>query len=204
VAERVAEPLDHPWAALGAPPLVLAVGRLAEVKDFPTLLRAFACVRAVRPARLVILGEGREREALEALAAGLGLGPDVLLMPGYDPNPLRWMARAAVLVSSSRWEGMPGVLIEAMAAGCPVVATDCPGGSAEILEHGRLGRLVPVGDDAAMAAAILATLAAAPDREALRARAGIFGAERAVEGYLACLARVARPQAWPERAKEEA
>lgn len=205
VAARAAAPLDHPWARPGEPPLLLAVGRLVPVKGFDTLLRAFALVRRERPARLVILGEGKERANLERLAAELGLGAGELSLPGYEPNPFRWMARAAALVSSSRWEGMPGVLIEAMAVGCPVVATDCPGGSAEILGQGALGRLVPVDDAPALAAAILATLAVPPGPAALRAGSAPFAAEAAARRWLACLARVARPQgAAPFRTMEEA
>jgi len=93
------------------------------------------------------------------------------------------MARAAVFVLSSAWEGLPGVLIEAMACGCPVVSTDCPSGPAEILEHGKLGPLVPVGDDAALARAIDGVLAARPDRARLQERARAFGIE-ATDRYL--------------------
>ena len=200
---RAAAPLDHPWVAPGAPPLILAVGRLVPEKDFATLLRAFALVRAARPARLVILGEGRERAALERLAAELGLTAD-LLMPGYDPNPLRWMARAALLVSSSRWEGMPGVIIEALAVGCPVVATDCPGGSAEILGNGVWGRLAPVADPPALAEQMLAAIAE-PSPTDLMVRARAFDSEAATLRYLAFLERVARPKREsPHRTQEEA
>ena len=120
------------------------------------------------------------------LAAELGIGCDVEL-PGFAPNPLAYMARAAVFVLSSTWEGFGNVLVEALACGCPVVSTDCPSGPAEILDRGRYGRLVPVGDDAAMAEAILATLDAPPDPNVLRARGGLFSADRAVESYLVAL-----------------
>src|SRR5690606_7014711 len=113
--------------------------------DFLTLIRAFARVRATRnDARLVILGEGEQREEIERLVAELGLKPHVSL-PGFVKNPYAYMARAAVFVLSSRWEGFPNVLVEAMAVGVPVVATDCMAGPAEILENGRYGQLVPVG-----------------------------------------------------------
>ena len=176
-------PLDHPWFAPGAPPVVLAVGRLHWQKDFSTLLRAFAQVRAARPARLVVLGEGPERARLEALAGSLGSASNVAL-PGFAPNPYAWMARAAVLVLSSVTEGFGNVLCEAMACGCPVIATDCPGGPREILADGTFGRLVPVGDAAAMARAILDTLEQPSDAERLRARAACFTMDRAVERYL--------------------
>jgi glycosyltransferase involved in cell wall biosynthesis len=190
---RASESMDHPWFAPGAPPVVLSVGRLAPVKDFPVLLRAFARVRAVRDAKLIILGEGkdapetsRRRAELMALATELGVAADVQL-PGFAQNPLAYMARAAVFVLSSTWEGFGNVLVEALACGCPVVSTDCPSGPAEILDRGRYGRLVPVCDDVAMAEAILATLDAPPDPEVLRARGALFSADRAVESYLAAL-----------------
>ena len=181
---RAEAPLEHPWFSLGAPPVILGVGRLAKQKDFPTLIRAFARVRQVRPARLLILGEGEERAALERLVREEGLEKEVAL-PGFAENPYPFMKRAAVFVLSSRWEGLGNVLIEALALGRPVVATDCPSGPREILEDGRWGRLVPVGDDAALAEAILEALeagqapAGAPQRMVER-----FGLDAVVEQYL--------------------
>jgi glycosyltransferase involved in cell wall biosynthesis len=172
---------EEPWLKAGAPPVVLGVGRLRPQKDFPTLVRAFARVRRLHDARLLIVGNG-DPGPLHALAAELGVGDDVRF-PGFVQNPLPYMARAAVFVLSSAWEGLPGVLIEAMACGCPVVSTDCPSGPAEILEHGRLGPLVPVGDDAALARAIDGVLAARPDRARLQERARAFGIE-ATDRYL--------------------
>ena len=182
---------DHPWFARGGPPVLLAVGRLSVEKDFPTLLRAFAQVRALRSARLVILGEGEERTKLEALARELGVAADVAL-PGFVLNPFLYMARAAVLVLSSVYEGLPSVLIEAMACGCPVVSTDCPSGPAEILEGGRYGALVPVGNIEAMAKAICTALDGAHDLERLKTRAAEFSLERAADQYLAVLCRTER------------
>ena len=190
LVQKAKLPLDHPWFAPGSPPVILAAGRLSTQKDFPTLLKAFARVRAVRPARLVILGEGKKRHQLQALARQLGISADVAL-PGFVDNPFAWMARAAVFALSSAWEGLPGVLIEALACGCPTVSTDCPGGAAEILANGRYGRLVPVGDDPALANAILATLDAAPAPELLRKRAAQFSIEQAVDQYLNVLTTVA-------------
>jgi glycosyltransferase involved in cell wall biosynthesis len=184
--EKMRVALDHPWFAPGSPPVLLAVGRFTAQKDFPTLLRAFARVRRMRPARLVILGEGRERTRLEALVRELGVAADVAL-PGFVINPLPYMKRAAVLVLSSVYEGLPGVLIEAMACGCPVVSTDCPSGPAEILDRGAYGKLVPVGDDTALAEAILATLEAPPDRNRLRARAALFSEDDKIDQYLQVL-----------------
>ncbi|MGE0822388.1 MAG: glycosyltransferase [Candidatus Binatia bacterium] len=176
-------PPPHPWFQDGNPPVILAAGRLEAQKDFSTLLAAFARVRAVRAARLVILGEGKERARLAALARNLGVAADVAF-PGFVDNPFPYMAQAAVFVLSSTHEGLPGVLIQAMACGCPVVSTDCPSGPREVLAEGRIAPLVPVGDVSALAGAILATLQAPPSRETLRAHATQFSAERAVSQYL--------------------
>ena len=151
--ELASEPLDHPWLGSGMPPVVLAVGRLTPQKDFATLIRAVAAVRAERPCRLLVLGEGEQRASLEALVADLGMEEDVS-MPGFVPNPYPYFRAAAMLALSSRFEGLPTVLLEAVCLGVPVVATDCPSGPSEILDGGRHGRLVPVGDAAALAAAI--------------------------------------------------
>lgn len=147
---------NHPWFAPGQPPVILGVGRLTRQKDFPTLIRAFAQVRGRRAARLIILGEGEDRPALTALVAELGVADDVAL-PGFQ-NALAYMASSALFVLSSAWEGLPTVLIEALAAGTRVVATDCPSGPREILQEGRLGALVPVGDATALAGAMLDAL----------------------------------------------
>lgn len=187
--EKMRAPLDHPWFASSSPPVVLGVGRLTTQKDFPTLLKAFAQVRTVRKARLIILGEGEERRELEGLARQLGVVSDVDL-PGFVLNPFPYMVRASLLVLSSAWEGLPGVLIEAMACGCPVVSTDCPSGPAEILDGGAYGPLVPVGDDAALAKAMLSVLETPPDPERLRARAALFSVERATDQYLRVLLKL--------------
>jgi len=150
------EPLDHPWFRPGKPPVILGAGRLTKEMDFPTLIRAFAMVRKERPARLMILGEGEERPNLEALVRELGLEEDVAL-PGFVDNPYKYMKRAAMFVLSSRWEGLPTVLIEALALGTPVVSTDCPSGPREVLE-GHEELLVPVGDTNALACTILRLL----------------------------------------------
>jgi glycosyltransferase involved in cell wall biosynthesis len=189
--DRSEAPLDHPWFEEGGPPVILGVGRLTARKDFPTLIKAFAEVRNRRPARLVILGEGSLRKDLTTLAQSLGIAADVD-MPGYVSNPLAWMSRASVFVLSSSCEGLPGVLIEAMAAGCRVVSTDCPSGPAEILENGKYGRLVPVGDHGALAQAILATLDSPHDPQRLRTRAADFSVNKAVDDYLELLLRVSK------------
>jgi glycosyltransferase involved in cell wall biosynthesis len=195
------EPVDHPWFKPGAPPVVMSAGRLGRAKDFPTLIRAFARVRQAHPARLVIFGKGKSETktaksiaVLQALAAEVGIGGDVAL-PGFVANPFAYMARAATFALSSINEGLPGVLIQAMACGCPVVSTDCPSGPAEILAGGRYGRLVPPGDDQALAEAILATLETPPPAALLRERAGWFSVERAAAQY----ERLMLGDAMPER-----
>jgi glycosyltransferase involved in cell wall biosynthesis len=156
-------PSGHPWLDGEGPPVAVAVGRLTTQKDFTTLLRAVATCRASTPLRLVILGEGEERQALETEVARLGLA-DAVSMPGFVANPYRHMRAADVFVLSSRWEGLPTVLLETRALGTPIVSTDCPSGPATILCDGALGRLVPVGDHRALAAALIETLGERHDR----------------------------------------
>jgi glycosyltransferase involved in cell wall biosynthesis len=182
---------DHPWFAPGEPPVILAAGRLDPQKDFATLIRAFAELRARRPARLMILGAANPRnlayaEELRALPATLRIAHDVAL-PGFVDNPFAFMALASVFVLSSLYEGLPGVLIQAMACGCPVVSTDCPSGPREILADGRFGPLVPVGDVSALAREIENLLDDPPAAEGLRARARLFSLRRAADHYLKLL-----------------
>ncbi len=198
--ERSQQPLPHPWFAEGQPPVLLASGRLREQKDFSTLLKAFAQLRQARTCRLMILGEGTLRPDLEAEVAALGLQDDVAL-PGFVENPYAYMRGAAQFVLSSRWEGLPTVLVEAMACGCPVVATDCPSGPAEILENGRLGPLVEVANPGALAQAMLATLGAPTPRELLEDRAAHFSFENAIASYTELLSGLARPPGYAPRAK---
>lgn len=174
--------VDERRLPLGAGPLLVAAGRLSPQKDFTTLLEALALVRAKVPARLVILGEGPERETLEARAASLGLGT-VVSMPGFLGKPYAYIARADLFVLSSVREGLPTVLIEALALGRPVVATDCPSGPSEILEGGRYGRLVPPKRPEALADAILEALGDSGRAEDRRARGRWFSVESAVKRY---------------------
>jgi glycosyltransferase involved in cell wall biosynthesis len=157
MAESLQAP-DHPWLLDPRLEVVLSVCRLGAEKDLPTLLRAFAELRHARPAaRLLLAGEGAERPALERLIESLGLR-DVAQLPGRTDQPLRWMRHAAVFVLPSRFEGFGNVLVEALACGTPVVSTDCPVGPREVLDNGRLGALVPVGDVTAMAREICLAL----------------------------------------------
>jgi len=152
--EKAKAPLIDSWFGASQPPVLLGVGRLDPAKDFQTLIRAFAAVRKRHRARLLILGEGRERPVLEALVTKLGLQEDVRIS-GFVTNPYPYMAQASLFVLSSRWEGLPGVLVEALFCGTPVVATDCQSGPREILADGKYGQLVPVGDVAALAESIV-------------------------------------------------
>lgn len=184
--ETAAGPCPHSWLAPGQSPVIMGAGRFQRQKDFPTLIRAFAQVRAGRDCRLMILGDGGGRARLETLIAELGLGADVAL-PGFQPQLPAYLARAALFVLSSAWEGSPNVLTEALALGVPVVATDCPSGPSEILAGGRHGPLVPVGDVAALAEAMLETLAQPRPASELRAAVAEYEWMHSARAYLEAL-----------------
>ncbi|MEM7021260.1 MAG: glycosyltransferase [Pseudomonadota bacterium] len=180
--------VDHPWLAPGAPPVILAAGRLDPQKDFATLIRAFARVRADRDCRLIILGSehsgNRAHVAnLRALPGQLGVANDVD-MPGYTRDVLAYMRRAAVFALSSIHEGLGIVLIEALACGTQVVSTDCPHGPSEVLDAGRYGHLVPMGDDESMASALRSALDNPIAPDLLRSRGRTFSIDRAVNQYV--------------------
>ena len=186
ILERAKEPVAHPWFGDGQGPVAIYVGRFSHQKDLPTLLDALAEARKHRPVRLIMVGKGSQREALAARAEALGIA-DAVDMPGHVANPYAWMARADLFVLSSAWEGFGNVLAEALGLGVPVVSTDCPSGPAEILEHGRYGRLVPVGDAPALAEAMLRTLEeplAYDPREAARRFTADYVAARYLEVLL--------------------
>lgn len=187
--EAAREDPGHPWLEPGEPPVVLSVGGLRPHKGFETLLRAFARLSR-KDARLVILGEGSERSALEALAQELGVQGRVDL-PGFKQNPFAYMSRASVYVLSSTREGLPGALIQALACGCPAVATDCPSGPREVLLDGELGPLVPIGDDRAMAEAIERTLADPPPAHKLEAAMARYDSKSVLDATHAYLSEVA-------------
>lgn len=184
---RASEPADHPWFNDGGAPVIIAVGRLEPQKDYATLIAAFEqLINTGADYRMVILGEGKLRAELEAQIAQLGLTHRVSL-PGFVSNPYSCMTAARLLVSSSRWEGLPTVLIEALALGCPVVATDCPSGPREILDNGRYGPLVPVGDIEALSETLATILKTHPDRANLREAAKRFTVDAAGDRYLELL-----------------
>lgn len=177
------QPAPHAWLEDPSIPVVVGSGRLEEQKDFPTLLEAFALLKAKRPARLIILGEGSQRPALEERARRLNVADDVAL-PGFVINPWAYMSRAAVFALSSIHEGLGNVLVEALALGTPVVSTDCPSGPAEILAHGRFGTLVQRRDARALAAAIGQAIDTPAQKSALQSRAREFSIDVACSGYL--------------------
>jgi glycosyltransferase involved in cell wall biosynthesis len=183
IEQRARQPADHPWLQDKKHPVIMGMGRLARQKDFPTLLRAFAAVSQRLDCRLIILGEGPERTALETLAKELGIADEVSL-PGFVSNPFAYLARADLFVLSSAWEGFGNVLVEALSVGVRVVATDCESGPREILDNGRFGSLVPVGDADAMAKAMLHQLRHPADHTILHRAAEGFSAVRAATRYL--------------------
>jgi glycosyltransferase involved in cell wall biosynthesis len=176
------EPVEHPWFAENQPPVVLGVGRLTPQKDFPTLIRAFALVQKHFSARLMILGQGDELAMLQALVQELGLEKNVCF-PGFVANPYAYMAQASLVVLSSIFEGFGNVLVEAMLAGTPVVSTNCESGPAEILDNGKYGHLVAVGDVQGLAKAMINTLENPLDSELLRQRGQEFSLESALASY---------------------
>ncbi|MES1954621.1 glycosyltransferase [Salinisphaera hydrothermalis] len=182
LTERGAIRPDDDWFKPGMPPVIVGIGRLTSAKRFDVLIRAFAALRAETRAHLLILGDGRERSRLEALVRELGV-EDSIRMPGLVDNPYRYLSHADLFVLSSDYEGLPTVVIEALACGCPVVSTDCPSGPREILDAGAFGELVPCGDDEQLAQAMARTLAAPPDRERQRTRAQTFSVDASLARY---------------------
>jgi glycosyltransferase involved in cell wall biosynthesis len=186
VSESSREPLDESVSELGDVPILLTVGRLEAQKNHALLLRAFARVRDEVEAQLLIAGTGRLKGELERLAADLGVRTDVRFL-GWVNNPFSLMKRATVFVLSSNFEGLGNVILEALACGCPVISTDCPFGPADILAKSEAGILVPVGDEGALAKALLDLLRDSDMRRQLsergRRRARDFEASMIVEQY---------------------
>lgn len=190
-AQKAQEGIDHPWFEEGQPPVLLGVGRIVKQKNFATLIRAFALVRQHCQARLMILGDVDSREPevkpnLEQLIEKFDLQDDVTFL-GFVENPYAYMAKANLFVLSSIYEGFGNVVAEAIAAGTPVVSTDCESGPAEILNDGQYGSLVPVGDYEAMAHAIIATLNHPIDTQSLKSRSQAFTIDCIVHQYLEVL-----------------
>jgi len=174
---------DHIWFRKKACPIVVSAGRLESSKGMLDLLRAFARLRNNTVARLIIIGEGSQRQQLEAESQRLGLSECVSL-PGFQSNPFSFMNHADVFVLASHYEGLPNVLIQALGFGTPVVATDCRSGPKEILEDGRWGTLVPVGSEGQLARAIESALQRSKNEAARRSAWRRFDADAATSGYL--------------------
>jgi glycosyltransferase involved in cell wall biosynthesis len=183
ISKQGAENIDFLWLNQSEVPVILGVGRLEAQKDFATLIEAFALVKAQIPARLLILGEGSQREQLIMLAQSLQLSDRDFALPGFVSNPFAYMKRASLLVMSSTWEGFGNVIVEAMGLGTPVVSTDCPSGPAEILDGGKYGQLVAVKDPQAMAQAIISTLQNPLAADILQQRAREFSLEKSLTEY---------------------
>lgn len=157
IKNKYKESITHPWLKNKTNPVILAVGRLTVEKDYPTLIKAFSILSEKNNFRLIILGEGKKRSELESLIKKLELQEKIDL-PGFTRNPFVYMRNCDIFVLSSATEGFPNTLIEAMACGTPVVSTDCPSGPREILDNGKFGKLVKVGDEKSLAEAILETI----------------------------------------------
>ncbi len=182
ISEATQAEIDTAWCEYKGM-RVLTVGRLKRQKNHALLVNAFAKVLKVRPARLVILGTGEREDDTRQLIANLGLENDIL-MPGFVDRPAPYYQGADLFVLSSDYEGFGNVLVEALAQGIAVVSTDCPSGPAEILEDGRFGTLVPVGNVDTLADAIVAALASEHDNAALRRRSQAFSPVKVCEAYM--------------------
>jgi glycosyltransferase involved in cell wall biosynthesis len=177
-------PVDHPWFAEHDKPIIVSAARLERHKGFLTLLHAFSELRATKEARLAILGQGSLREQIEGEVVRLGLRDDVELL-GFQHNPFAYMSKADAFVLASEFEGLPNVLVQAMAFGTPIVATDCKSGPSEILCGGRYGTLVPVGDVQALSRGLERALAQPRNLEAMAHARSVYGARAAAHEYLA-------------------
>jgi glycosyltransferase involved in cell wall biosynthesis len=181
--EKSKEQVDHHWLSQPEIPVIIGMGRLTSQKDFPTLLKALKILNHTQPARLLILGEGEDKDNLQSLIAQLQLN-DVVQLLGFVSNPYPYLKRADLFVLSSLWEGFPNVLLEALACGTSVVATDCPNGPSEMLENGKYGPLVPIGDPESMAKAIEDVLDNPIQSDVLMRRAADFSVEIIGEQYV--------------------
>lgn len=180
------ETIRHAWFSDQKIPIILAAGRLAKQKDYPTLLEAFKLVIEKNPARLVILGEGEDRNKLEKFSQRIGIFENVLFL-GFQKNPYKYMKKAAVFVLSSLQEGFPTVIVEDMACGAPVVSTNCRSGPNEIIENGKNGLLVPIGDPISLADGITKLIESPSLREKFsregKRRAEDFTIDKKVKEY---------------------
>jgi glycosyltransferase involved in cell wall biosynthesis len=180
---------QHPWLTPGTPPLLLAVGRLTEAKGFSDLIQAISIVLQKRPVNLMIIGEGEKRTELENQIKTLGL-ENFVELNGFMANPYSVLSKADLFVSSSIWEGFGVAIVEAMACGIKVVATDCLSGPAEILENGRFGTLVPPGNPQLLADAILKSVDRTVISPDAKERANDFSIDKIGHQYLSLFEEV--------------
>ena len=183
ITRKSKEDTGHPYFSTNGIPVIVSAGRLNHAKDFPTLIKAFASLREQMEARLIILGEGTERDNLVKLVSDMGLQSSIS-MPGFQPNPYSYFKNASVFALSSIYEGFSMVIIEALACGTAVVSTNCPSGPSEILNNDCYGMLVPPGSPLELAEALILQLQRTPDVEALKKRAQDFSVEKSIENYL--------------------
>jgi glycosyltransferase involved in cell wall biosynthesis len=189
-----AEESSHPWFN-DEPPIIISVARLEKQKGHSYLIKAFSLVRQSLVCRLLIIGKGEEEGKLVNAVNALELRDDVDFL-GFQRNPFKYMARSSLFVLSSLYEGFGNVIVEGMALGLPVIATDCPSGPSEIIEHGKNGLLVPVKDERALAQAILYVLTNDELRRKLaheaKMRSHFFDLNRIVEQYSAVFLRTSQ------------
>ncbi len=179
-------PVEHPWLKQKTTPVILSAGRFSKPKNFELLFSAFAIVRKKINCRLILLGDGVLRGRYQDIVQSLSISPFVD-MPGFVINPLPYMREATMFVSSSNWEGMPNVLVEALGAGMKIVATDCPGATNELLGQGKYGILVPPNDPQKLADAILKSIPAKCDKKMLANYANRFSVKTIAEKYVKLL-----------------
>lgn len=189
ILEKTTEPVDHPWIKDGQA-VIMTMGRVVPQKDHITLLRALSILKKTKDVKLLVMGDmeqdpvyaGRVREQISKL----GL-QDSVELAGFKTNPFKYLSKASLFVLSSEFEGLPGVLVQAMACGCPVVSTDCPSGPAEILEDGKYGKLVPVGDAEQLARAMADSLNRQHHIPAIKKRANDFSVQKSVNQHLSLI-----------------
>ncbi|MEC4620511.1 glycosyltransferase [Bacillus paranthracis] len=181
--EKLAEEIYHPWLESTNIPVIVTVARLHPQKDLQTLLKAMAIIKKTKEVRLIVVGDGPERNKLDNFISELKLENSVSLV-GFKANPYPYLKKSSLFVLSSLYEGFGNVLVEALFAGIPIVSTDCPSGPAEILNNGEFGILVPVGNADELAKAIIKKLEQEKNIESLQARANEFTVQRALEKYI--------------------
>ncbi len=185
-------PIDHPWFTNPEAPVIVCAARIERNKGYDTLISAFHQLRQTTRVKLIVLGNGFYRTEVQRRVAELKLSSDIDFL-GFVTNPFPYMRQAHALVLASEYEGLPNVLIQALAFGTPVVSTDCKSGPAEILCHGKYGQLVPVGDAPALAQALGEAIRKPRQIEAQKYVRAKYSAERATVEYLA-LAGLCEPK----------